>query len=76
MTSPTSSVTQAYLFSGSNLTSDQAARTAAMYTSEITRCRSILHIEMPWDLDFAPRVGLMLTGTDLLQTGLYRIERR
>jgi phage protein D len=65
---------QPYLFSASNLTSDQVGRSAARFTAEINRLRTTLLLEMPWNLTLVPRTGIMLTGTGSLFDGPYVIE--
>jgi hypothetical protein len=65
---------QPYLFSVSNLTSAQAAQAAVRYAAEINRLRTALLLEMPWNVNMAPRTGVMLTKTNSPLDGLYRIE--
>lgn len=64
-----------YLFSGSNLTSQQVGESADRYANEINRLRTVVRVEMPWNLDLSPRslVGLE-TGCSRLD-GLYRVDQ-
>jgi hypothetical protein len=73
-TTAAGSESQPYLFSVPNLTSEQAAQAAASYVAEIGRLRTTLLLEMPWNIDMAPRTGAMLTKTGAPLDGLYRVE--
>lgn len=66
--------TQSYLFSQSNLTSQQVGQSALQYAAEVSRLRNVLHLEMPWDLTISPRTQIYLEGTNSALDGLYRVE--
>jgi hypothetical protein len=63
-----------YLFSGSNLTSQQASESAQMYMTEISRLGTALHIEMPWDLTVSPRTVFLMRNVASAIDGTYRVE--
>ncbi len=68
------SAVQSYLFSGSNLTSQQVDQAATRYGAEISRLQRILTIQMPWDLVLTPRTAVCLATKASVLDGLYRIE--
>lgn len=63
-----------YLFSKSNLTSLQADLLASRYTAEISRLRTVLHLEMPWSFFFSARSLISLLGTNSAFDGLYQVD--
>jgi len=65
---------QAFLFSSSNLTSQQVTDAAGRYTSELNRLASMLHVDMPWDLTLTPRTVVLLQGTNSVLDTTYRID--
>jgi hypothetical protein len=65
---------QAFLFSSSNLTSQQVTDAAGRYNSELGRLATTLHLDMPWDLTLAPRMILFLQGTNSALDTTYRID--
>jgi phage protein D len=66
--------TQPFLFSSSNFTSAQVTQSAARYTTEISRLRTTLVIEMPWDLQIVTRSGIVLGETGSSLDGIYLID--
>nr|WP_294527295.1 hypothetical protein [uncultured Rhodopila sp.] len=68
------STSQPFLFSASNSTSTQVTQSAARYTAEINRLRTVLLLEMPWDLAISPRGGIMLGETGSLLDGPYLVD--
>ena len=64
----------AFLFSGSNLTSQQVSDAAERYTAELRRLSTILHLNMPWDLSLSPRTTILITDTNSEFDTAYRIE--
>ena len=73
-TSPPSSGGARFLFSASNFTSQQVTDSAARYTAELNRLRSVLHIEMPFEFKLWPRRTILIDETDSSLDGIYRIE--
>nr|WP_294511691.1 hypothetical protein [uncultured Rhodopila sp.] len=71
---PDGSTGQPFLFSASNFTPAQVTQSASRYTAEINRLHTTLLIEMPWDLQIAPRGGMMLSGTGSVLDGPYLID--
>ncbi len=65
---------QTYLFSSSNLTSSQVDLRSLQYSSELARLRSVLHVDMPWDMRITPRTLIFLQGAGLEFDGLYRVD--
>lgn len=74
MGSPTASVGSPFLFSTSNLTSQQTSISALRYASELGRLSTVLHLDMPWDLTLSPRTVILLDGIGAVLDGTYRIE--
>jgi len=68
------STSQPFLFSASNFTSAQVTQSAARFTAEINRLRTTLLVEMPWDLQIAPRSGIVLGETESMLDGLYLVD--
>nr|WP_294563537.1 hypothetical protein [uncultured Rhodopila sp.] len=68
------SLNQPFLFSASNFTSAQVAQSAARYTAEINRLQTTLLIEMPWNLQIAPRGGILLSETGSVLDGAYLVD--
>jgi hypothetical protein len=69
-----SSTSKPYLFSASNLTSQQTSISAERYAAELGRLSTVLYLEMPWDLTISPRTIILLDGTGASLDGTYRIE--
>ena len=65
---------QGYLFSRSNLTSSQTDVVKLQYSNEIGRLGTILHVDMPLNLDISARSLVLLQGTDTSFDGLYQID--
>ncbi len=65
---------QAFLFSSSNLTSQQVTDAAGRYTSELSRLATMLHLDMPWDLTLTPRTVVLFQGTNSVLDTTYRID--
>ena len=63
-----------YLFSGSNYGSEQANNLAGRYTAELGRLRTVLELNMPWDLALSPRMLILLTETNSSFESIYKIE--
>jgi hypothetical protein len=63
-----------FLFSGSNYTSQQVTNLAQQYNNELSRLKTVLHMDMPWDLTLAPRTTVLLCETNSEFDTLYRIE--
>jgi hypothetical protein len=63
-----------FLFTGSNYTSEQVTDAANRYLAELTRLRTVLNFDMPWDLSLAPRVKCLLLGTESELDTVYLIE--
>jgi prophage tail gpP-like protein len=63
-----------FLFSASNLTSSQATGAAERYSAELNRLLAVLHLEMPWDLNFAPRRNILVSGTASSLDCVFKIE--
>ena len=53
-----------FLFSGANFTSQQVTDLTQRYSAELSRLRTILHLDMPWDLSLSPRTTILLNDTD------------
>ncbi len=66
---------QPFLFAASNFTPQQVSDAAGRYGAEISRLGMTLHVEMPWDLAFAPRTIILIGDTDSCFDGLYRVEQ-
>jgi phage protein D len=69
-----STATQPYLFSVTNLTSDQADSTARRYDDEVSRLATRLVFNGHWNSDISPRTGIFLSGTGTNWDGTYRVE--
>jgi hypothetical protein len=65
---------QPFLFSASNLTSQQVTDSAGRYASELGRLSTVLHVEMPWDLMLSPRTAISINETDSVFDTTYRID--
>jgi hypothetical protein len=65
---------QGYLFSRSNLTSSQTDVAQLQYSNEIGRLRTILHVDMPLNLDISARSLILLQDTDTSFDGLYQVD--
>jgi phage protein D len=68
------SISKPYLFSASNLTSQQTSISAERYAAELRRLSTVLYLEMPWDPTISPRTLILLDGTGASLDGTYRIE--
>jgi hypothetical protein len=64
----------AFLFSGSNYTSQQVSDAAERYTAELKRLSTILHLNMPWDLALSPRTTILINDTNSGFDTAYRID--
>jgi prophage tail gpP-like protein len=65
---------QIYLFSKSNLTSSQTDLSVQQYAGELARLRTILHVEMPWNMSISPRSTILLQETQSSFDGLYLVD--
>lgn len=65
---------QPFLFSASNLTSQQVADSAERFTAELNRLGIVLHLEMPWDLTLSPRTEIYLDQTNSIFDSNYQID--
>jgi prophage tail gpP-like protein len=65
---------QPFLFSASNLTSQQVTNTAERYSRELSRLGTVLHAEMPWNLALSARTIIFLDETAPAFDTLYQIE--
>jgi hypothetical protein len=74
--SQTSSVPndKAFLFSASNFTSQQVTDSAGRYAAELSRLRTVLHIEMPWNLALSPRTIITIDETNSIFDTTYQID--
>jgi hypothetical protein len=63
-----------YLFSASNYTAEQVTDAAERYAAELTRLGTVLSLDMPWDLSFAPRSTCLLMDTNSGFDSTYRID--
>jgi hypothetical protein len=69
----TEGASSTYLFSGSNLTSAQADSRTGQYLREVSRLRTQLHLEVPWNFNVFPRTLLSLyTGSAF--DGPYQVD--
>ncbi len=71
---PSTPGNQAFLFSASNMTSQQVTDAANRYTAELTRLEKTLHIDMPWDFTLNPRTPILLYGTYSVLDATYKID--
>jgi hypothetical protein len=71
---PSTTNDQPFLFSTSNLTSQQVANSAQRYAAELGRLRLVLHIEMPWDLRISPRTPILIDETNSSFDGTYQTD--
>jgi hypothetical protein len=71
---PSTTNAQPFLFSTSNLTSQQAENSAQRYAAELGRLRLVLHIEMPWDLRISPRTLILVDETNSSFDGMYQTD--
>lgn len=65
---------QPFLFSASNLTSQQVTNAANQYTAELNRLGVVLHIEMPWDLTLSPRMQILIDESNSPFDTIYKID--
>jgi hypothetical protein len=65
---------QGYLFSRSNLTSSQTDVAQLQYSNEVGRLRTILHVDMPLNLEISARSLVLLQDTDTSFDGLYQVD--
>ena len=70
----TNSVSQPFLFSAANFTSQQVAESAERYAAELSRLGTVLHIEMPWDLTLSPRTTVLIDETDSMFDATYKVD--
>jgi hypothetical protein len=63
-----------FLFSGANFTFQQVTDMAQRYTTELNRLRTVLCLEMTWDLALSPRATILLNGTDSAFNTTYTID--
>ena len=57
-----------------NLTSSQTDVAQLQYSNEIGRLRTILHVDMPLNLDISARSLILLQDTDTSFDGLYQVD--
>jgi phage protein D len=69
-----SAATLPFLFSASNYTAQQVTEAAERYAAELTRLGTVLSLDMPWDLSFAPRSTCLLMDTNSGLDTAYRID--
>jgi phage protein D len=65
---------QPFLFTVSNLTSQQVTDSAERYSHELSRLGTVLHAEMPWNLALAARTTIFLDETASTFDTLYQID--
>jgi hypothetical protein len=65
---------QPFLFSASNLTSQQVMVSAERYAAELVRLSVVLHLEMPWDLTLSPRTQILIDETGSQCDTIYKID--
>jgi hypothetical protein len=65
---------QPFLFSGSNLTSQQVTDSAGRYAAELGRLGTVLHIEMPWNLTISPRTEILINETGSVFDAIYEVD--
>jgi hypothetical protein len=63
-----------FLFSASNLTSQQVADSAGRYAAELNRLGTVLHAEMLWNLSLFPRTMIFIDETDSSLDAIYQID--
>ena len=71
---PAAANNQPFLFSASNLTSQQVSDSAGRFAAEVSRLSTVLHIEMPWDLTISPRTVILIDETDSVLDTTYKID--
>jgi hypothetical protein len=71
---PDAANNQPFLFSASNLTSQQVTDSAGRYADELSRLGIILHIEMPWDISLHPRTIILVDETGSSFDTTYKID--
>jgi hypothetical protein len=65
---------QGYLFTDANLTASQVDSFAGQLGTELGRLRTVLHLEMPWNLKISARSLILLTDTQSSLNGLYVVD--
>jgi hypothetical protein len=63
-----------FLFSAPNFTSQQVTDSAGRYALELSRLGTVLHAEMPWDLNLSPRTMIAIYGTASAFDTTYQID--
>ncbi len=62
-----------FLFSAPNYTAQQVTDAAGRYASELTSLNTVVSLDMPWDLSFAPRSTCLLVDTESAFDTTYKI---